>query len=164
MMYLIWAILNLTLWLYFLYLIAALILIGKRVFQGKLRAFSILLFIVGAGHILSANDGEATNQIMFAEKDDSPNSSILREITLDDNLSFATKGWIKYSVEGDTLAPVLCSSSLSEFVCGFEWQLDLATADEIRKDEEASYQVSGTLEWNLFGVNVYSQNKNFSSF
>ncbi len=164
MIYLIWATLNLALWLYFFYLIAALIFMGRRVFQGKLRAFSILILVVGVGHLLSASDGEATNQITFAEKHDSSNGSRSQRITLDDNLSFATKLWIGYSVEGDTLVPVSCSSSISGFVCGFEWQLDLATSDEIRKDEEAFYQVSGILKWNLFGVNVYNQDKNFSSF
>ncbi|MGB3777983.1 MAG: hypothetical protein WA960_06465 [Tunicatimonas sp.] len=96
-MYLIWAVLNLALWLYFFYLIAALILIGRRAFQGKLRAFSILLLIIGAGHLLSASDGEATNQITFAEKHDSSDGSRSQWITLDDNLSFDTKAWIRYS-------------------------------------------------------------------
>ena len=90
MIYLIWAVLNLALWLYFFYLIAALILIGSRIFQGKLRVFSVLLLVIGVGHVLSANDEEATDQITFSEEYDSSNGR-LKVISLDDNLSFATK-------------------------------------------------------------------------
>lgn len=161
MMYLAWAALNLALWLYFLCLIGALIFTGRRILQGKLRIFSFLLLAMGIGHVLSANNSDPVNKIMFDEKNESPNSR-LKEITLDHNLSFDTRAWIRYSLEGDTLVPVSCSSSLIGFVCGFEWQLDLATIDEIRKDEEASYQIRGTLHWNLFGVNVYSEIKSFS--
>lgn len=62
MIHLIWSILNLTLWFYFLHLLAGLVFRGRRVFQGRLRSFSIVLVVVGIGHIITADDDDTTIQ------------------------------------------------------------------------------------------------------
>lgn len=164
MVYLIWSILNLTLWLYFLYLLAGLVFRGRRIFQGRLRSFSILLVIIGVVQILAANDKDQAshNSVTFTEKYNPPNSSESHRINLDDYTSFSIDLWIKYSVEQDTLVPIECSSYLTGFVAGFDWELYGAVVDEFRKGDKGRYQISGTLIWSLFGIEVYRQDKDFS--
>lgn len=163
MIYLFWSILNLTILFYFLYLLVGFIAKGKRIFKPQFRMFSIFIMIIGIIQIISASNLEKySNQITITDNYNSKNNSEIKEIILQDNLTLDINMLVKYSVNGTEYIPIESSSSLTGFVSGYAWKFKYIQAKSHKKGQKTTYTAEGILYWNLFGITVYNELKQFS--
>ena len=168
MIHLIWSTVNLIIVLYFLYLIFGFIAKGKQIFKPKYRVASIFILVIGVLQIYSAsNSEERIKRIEITDnfnKQDFKNSNNadIKEIILEDNLTFDIKMYVIYSIEQNEFIPVESYSVLKGLVMGYEWDFKSIQTNKFKPGENAGYTAIGILKWNLFGINVYSEFKTFS--
>ena len=163
MIYLFWSVLNAVLLLYFFYLFIGFIFKGNSVFQGKFRFLSITVMTLGVVQMLSAAVPEGKNSdILITEDYDRENGTKLKNILLEDNLTFDIHMSILYSAADNKLTPVSSHSTLTGFVTGFDWDFISIETTPVQEIGRSEFVAVGALEWNLFGFNVYTQKKRFS--
>lgn len=163
MVYFIWSILNITIVLFFLFLIFGFIRKGKKIFNPKLKTVSIIVMIVGIVQIISAaNSDEKKNLITHNKGYNNSSYSKLKEIKLEDNLTFDINMHLRYSVDNDDFVLIESNSFLTGFVSGYSWKHTSFQANNYMLDEKQEFTAEGILKWNLFGINVYNQSKRFT--
>tara|TARA_R110002167_G_scaffold365821_1_gene591530 strand:+ start:3191 stop:3694 length:504 start_codon:yes stop_codon:yes gene_type:complete len=163
MIHLIWSIINGMIVIYFLYLIVGFIAKGKRIFKPQFKGVSIFIMVIGIVQIISASDSEKnSNRISITEDYNRKNNSEIKQVKLEDNLTFDIKMLIKYSVEKNELIPIESNSFLTGFVSGYDWELKAIQTNNYKPNEKTTYIAEGILKWNLFGITVYSESKTFT--
>lgn len=162
MIHLIWSIINGIIFLYFLYLIVGYIAKGKKIFKPQFKVISIFIMVIGIVHIISASNSEKnTNQLIITEDYDRQSNTKVKEVILEENLTFDINMLVTFSVEQDKLIPIESNSFLTGVVSGYEWELKSIQTDTYQSDKEAEFVANGILKWNLFGINVFSEAKTF---
>ena len=163
MFYLLWSILNAVLLLYFFYLFIGLIVNGREVFRGKFMPISILVLTLGVVQMLSASVSEEKNtEILITENYNEQSETEYRRIVLEDNLASDIELVVNYSVEDGKLIPFRSRCHLTGFVLGFEWEFISLDTYGTKEIGHPDFVAVGSLEWNLFGFNIYTQNKSFT--
>lgn len=163
MIHLLWSLLNLIIFLYFLYLALGLIVKGKRIFTPRFKGLSILVLVIGLARIILGPTVDMKDNLVSLTNDYDKNKNMeVKKILLEDNLTFDINMLVAYSVDQDKWIPVEASSSLSGFVNGYSWQLITARADIHKPNEETTYTAIGVLNWKLFGIPIYGESKIFN--
>lgn len=163
MIHLLWTLLNASLIIFFFYLIFGFIIKGKKIFNPKIKVFSILIMTLGIIQIIStAKTSKNSNRITITTDYKKTNSSKIKKIVLEDNLVFDINLNIKYSIENKEYIPIESNSFLTGLVSGYEWEFKSIETQIYKTNEKGTFTADGVLKWNLFGINVYSENKTFS--
>lgn len=163
MIHLLWTLLNASLIIFFFYLIFGFTIKGKKIFNPKIKVFSILIMTLGIIQIISAaKTSKNSNRITITTDYKKTNSSKIKKIVLEDNLVFDINLNIKYSIENKEYIPIESYSFLTGLVSGYEWEFKAIETQIHKTNEKATFTAEGVLKWNLFGINVYSEYKTFS--
>ncbi|WP_299885219.1 hypothetical protein [uncultured Lacinutrix sp.] len=164
MLHIIWSIINTILFIYFLYLIMGLILIGKRIFKNRFKKFSILIIVLGCIQILiphvDDNDKDQ-NYISINENAFNQKKSVVKNVTLENNFVSDFVLSVKYSSQNNTFVPINGSARMAGVISGHKWKLIGMSISNYTPNEKSTYDVYGILEWHLFGFKIYSQLKRF---
>lgn len=163
MIYLIWSLINGIVILYFLYMIVGFITKGKQIFRPKFKFVPICIMVLGIVQIISASNlEENSNRISITPDYNKIDNLKIKEVTLEDNLTFDINMLLKYSIEQNDFIPIESSSFLTGFVSGYVWEFKSIETNNYKLNEKMDYTATGILKWNLFGITVYSQPKTFS--
>ncbi len=163
MLHLIWSIINGIIVLYFLYLIIGFIAKGTQIFKPQFKVVSICIMVIGIVQIISASNSEkTTNRITITEDYIKQNNSKIKNITLEDNLTFDINMLVKYSIDQNEFVPIESNSFLTGIVSGYVWEFNSIETSNFKKNEKAEYIANGILKWNLFGITVLNEAKTFS--
>lgn len=165
MVHLIWSIINAIIILYFFYLIIGFIAKGKRIFKPQFKVVSIFIMIIGIVQIISASNSENnSNRITITEHYNRSNNSRIKQLTLEDNWTFDINMLVEYSIEQDQYIPIESNSFLTGLVSGYTWEFKSIDTSDLKSNGKANFIVNGVLNWDLFGITVYSQSKTFKGF
>lgn len=119
--------------------------------------------VIGIILIISASNSEDnSNLIIITSNYNKNNNSKIKEVILEDNLTFNINMLIKYSVNQNTYIPIESNSSLNGLVSGYVWQFNSINTNNYEPNKNSEFTAKGTLKWNLFGITVYSQSKTFN--
>ena len=163
MIHLLWTLLNASLIIFFFYLIFGFIIKGKKIFNPRIKVVSILLMVLGITQIISATKTpKNSNRITITTDYKKTNNSKIKEVLLEDNLVFDINLYVKYSVDKNEYIPIESYSFLTGLVSGYEWEFKSIETQIYKPNEKATFTADGVLKWNLFGINVYSEDKTFN--
>ncbi len=163
MIHLIWSIINGIIFLYFLYLIVGFIAKGRRIFKPQFKVVSIFIMVIGIIQIISAsNSKKNTNRIIINDEYKKTNNSKIKNVILEDNLTFDINMLVKYSIDNKEFIPIESNSFLTGLVSGYIWEFKSIQINNHKPNEKSKYIANGILKWNLFGINIYSESKTFS--
>jgi hypothetical protein len=136
---------------------------GKRIFKPQFKVVSICIMVIGIVQIISASNSEKrTNQITITDDYIKQNNSKIKNITLEDNLTFDINMLVKYSIDQNEFVPIESNSFLTGVVSGYVWEFNSIETSNFKKNEKAEYIANGVLKWNLFGITVFNEAKTFS--
>ncbi|MEL7219775.1 MAG: hypothetical protein AAGJ93_00570 [Bacteroidota bacterium] len=162
MIHLIWSTINGIVILYFLYLLIGFIVKGKSIFKKPFKAFTVFMMVIGIIQIISISTApKDVNRITIRDNYNENNSSKIKEVVLEDNLTFIINMTIKYSIDQNEYTPIESWSGLSGLVMGYVWDFKSINTDAFFANEKANFTAKGTLKWKLFGITVYTEPKTF---
>jgi hypothetical protein len=161
MIALLWAILNVSLALYFVYVLIGFIAKGKRFFNTKYKFLAIAVLVIGIFQMASGSDSEEKNKSNFLKNNQIPTVTYYAKmLTIEEDLSFDTKLLVKYYIDQNEIVLDNSSSSLIGFVSGFDWKLT-STELKLNRNNDPTYTVNGVLSWKLFNITIFKQHKHF---
>ena len=76
-------------------------------------------------------------------------------------MTFDINMLVIYSIDKNEFIPIESNSFLTGFVNGFEWEFTKIETNNYKQNEKSKFIVNGILNWNLFGIKVFSQEKTF---
>lgn len=118
--------------------------------------------VLGITQIISATKASKNNNRITITTDyKKTNKSKIKEVLLEDNLVFDINLNIKYSIENEEYIPIESYSFLTGLVSGYEWEFKSIETQIYKPNEKATFTADGVLKWNLFGMNVYSEDKTY---
>jgi|TARA_B110000240_G_C13455085_1_gene434217 hypothetical protein len=163
MIHLIWSIINGMIVIYFLYLIVGFIAEGKRIFKPQFKVVSIFIMIIGIVQIISASNSEKNaNRITITEDYNKKNNSKIKQVVLEENLTFDINMLVKYSIDQNEYIPIESNSFLTGLVSGYVWEFNSIDTNNFEPNKKSEFIANGILKWNLFGITVYSESKTFN--
>ncbi len=166
MIFLLWAILNIGLFLFFIFICFR----ATRLIREKLGLISSIIFVFGLLSFVGGSNSDTQKlgeRFKFNFNKDKPrqveNTNIVTT-TLDKNLIFKRVLLIQYSWANDSssVVPVSAYSVMAGFVAGHRWQTSYVSANA--EGTRIRYAVFGSIEWKLLGMTVYTQSKNYTGF
>lgn len=160
MIYIIWAIINLLIILYFACLIVGFFFIGRKIFPPGIRNLSILIMILGIVQIIShETTDDNKNNIVFEDNSGKLDYLKSNRIILEQNKSFDISIYVEYSNNNDSITIYKTISNLTGLTNGFVWEFK---SINLKKEiDNIVYNIQGIINWNLFGINVYTEQKRF---
>jgi len=164
MKYLLWSLLNLALLGYFLYMVYGLFSKGRKIFQHRLKPVSIIIMMLGLAQVLDRGDDfEPNNKKVFVENYEGNGGIKLAGLAMDDGLSLNFFLSAKFAYEDDELIVLETNSDLSGLTFGYTWNASkIVRLMESDVRGQPRYRVIGYLTWQLFGFDIYSEEKDFS--
>ena len=163
MIHLIWSIINGLIVIYFLYLIVGFIAKGKRIFKPQFKVVSIFIMVIGIVQIISASNSEKNaNRITITEDYNKKNNSKIKQVVLEENLTFDINMLVKYSIDQNEYIPIESNSFLTGLVSGYVWEFNSIDTNNFKQNKKSEFIANGILKWNLFGITVYSESKTFN--
>ena len=163
MIHLIWSIINGMIVIYFLYLIVGFIAKGKRIFKPQFKVVSIFIMVIGIVQIITASNSEKySNRITITEEYNKKNNSKIKQVVIEENLTFDINLLIKYSIDQNEYIPIESNSFLTGLVSGYVWEFNSIDTNNDKQTGKDEYIANGILKWNLFGITVYSESKTFN--
>ena len=163
MIHLIWSIINGLIVIYFLYLIVGFIAKGKRIFKPQFKVVSIFIMVIGIVQIISAsNSKKNANRITITEDYNKKNNSKIKQVVLEENLTFDINMLVKYSIDQNEYIPIESNSFLTGLVSGYVWEFNSIDTNNFKQNKKSEFIANGILKWNLFGITVYSESKTFN--
>lgn len=172
-MYLIWSLLNITLSLYFIYLLVGYVSKGRRILPKNklLKTAAAILLIVGVAQFfknITKENPQDTKPFIINERPkgiDKKNfghyKESLKQITLEDNVPFNINATIRILFFDGKYIALNNTSGFTGLVSGFAWKQTGFPLVQFDKDGVAHYDIDGVLEWNLLGMNIYTESKTF---
>ena len=149
--------------IYFLYLIVGFIAEGKRIFKPQFKVVSIFIMIIGIVQIISASNSEKNaNRITITEDYNKKNNSKIKQVVLEENLTFDINMLVKYSIDQNEYIPIESNSFLTGLVSGYVWEFNSIDTNNFEPNKKSEFIANGSLKWNLFGITVYSESKTFN--
>jgi hypothetical protein len=159
MIYLAWAILNIGLFLFFVFIC----LRATKLIREKLGLFASIVFVFALLSFVSSSDGDhqklGESFNFKLDKQEIENySNKIAYARLDNNLIFSINLTIAYNKSEDTLITATSANSgMAGLVAGHRWKPQNVTVSVV--GQTIKYVVTGSVEWKLFGLNIYTQNK-----
>ncbi len=166
MIFLLWTVLNIGLFLCFIFICFRATKLVRREFGTIFSAifvFGLLSFIAQPNN----GNGKLGEQFKFDFIKDNPKSlenSNFVTTTLDSNLIFKMHLTVQYRKNDSTtlITPMDGFSTTSGLVAGNRWKAYSVSTNV--EGTKIKYSVLGAIEWKLLGFNIYTQNKNYKGF
>jgi hypothetical protein len=170
MLYLLWALLNIGLFLFF---VAACVKATRLVREhfGLLTAIifavGLLSFVSGSGRKNKSENGESTPSWTFApEETVDRNGRMPIKAELEKTPVSRCVLTITYGKDRQTGAnvPVRAFVGIEGLISGIAWDPAFVIVNPTEEAKRFEYYVSTTVEWKLLGATVYSQPKEYKGF
>lgn len=159
---LLWSLLNTAGISFFLYILIGLLVMGKKILEGKLKYLSMAILVFGVIQLFSAGESDDLNApLKIANNFDAEDASLVTKGSTQDNLSLDFDLLVTYLVQDDKLIPVEATANISGFVLGYDYDFIGIDTGVKEKGEKTNFTASGILHWKLFGQKIYSQFKEF---
>jgi hypothetical protein len=157
MIELVWGIINIVL---ILICLINYIKITKLIIE-KLGLFASLIFIVFTISFLNESSKEK-----FHEKTTEINNEVIytnsKSKIIEDKLVTKIETRISFGKRKDTLY-ITSKTNRYGFVIGTDWISHYSSLEEVKNSKNTyKYNVLGTLEWNILGIKVYKEIKEFN--
>lgn len=163
MIHLIWSMINGIIVLYFFYIIIGYIVKGNKIFKPRLKVVSIFLILIGIVQIISTIDSKnKSNKILINKSYNIKNNSEIKQVILEENLTFDINMIVKYSIEQDQYIPIESNSFLTGLIVGYVWEFNSINTNKLKTNGKSEFNAVGNLKWNIFGINVYNESKIFN--
>ena len=160
-MHIIWALINTAFAILFFALVLTLFAKGKRLFNNKYGNPIIVVLFLGVMSFMNGKDKEFKNQQSHNGKEIKTNTSRSHHEYLEQNISLTFHLDVRFKKnEAGKFIPSYSKSSLSGFTSGLQWECKYVDIDSLQ-DGSFSFIVSGVVHWNLFGIGMYTQPKDF---
>lgn len=172
-MYIIWSILNVVLYLYFLYLIVGYVSVGRSILPKDklLKNSAAILLVIGVAQFFISVSKKEDQKVKHFTINERPKTIEQKNmgyynvpskyIVLEDNIPFNINANIRIIfVEGKYLA-LSNTSNLTGFISGFVWEQTNTPIVKFNNDGIGFYNIDGSLKWNLMGMNIYTESKTF---
>ena len=160
MIELIWGILNIAILIYFIIICFK----ATKIIREKLGGFAALIFVFGLLSFIS-KPSESTKKFDFQNESKKKitfnGNTYSREKILQDNLT--TNIAISVSFGENTIEKKLLNASVNRngFVSGTDWQTTNMNINKV-DNNNYKYNVSGTIDWKILGITLYTEMKKFS--
>ncbi len=166
MLELIWGILNITVLVYFIIICFK----STKIIREKLGILASLIFVFGLLSFISrpndenskANVFELENQTRKAKPKAFNENTYFISKTLEDNLMSKIELSVKYGENEKGKKLLTAFIDRSGFVSGTSWKTEMVSVEKSIIKNKCLYRISGTLEWRLLGLKIYSQPKDFN--
>jgi hypothetical protein len=167
MIYLFWALLNIALFLYFIFLC----LIATKLIREKINITAAIFFVVAfLSYLGSSNtDKDESDSNQKARWQFIPPDSIQHQQTGRKDISLE-KTWIsnyslsiKYSInqKDNSAIPISAYATTGGFISGTTWKPMNIILNKTNHKNTLAYAVDVKVEWQLMGSTVYSQLKTY---
>ena len=168
MLYLLWALINIGIFIFFILTCIR----ATKLIREKFGLFAAIIFVFGLLSFVSApntNNNENRNQLNPSHTRFNADESIemysgkFVTVPLERNLVSSYGLVISYGIskEEHLNIPVTASSHTLGLVSGTKWIPASITVNQTDDNKKFRYQVIGTVEWRLLGYTIYSQSKSF---
>lgn len=161
MLYLLWVILNIVVFLLYIYVTYK----ATSLLRQKFGVGVALFFVIGLLSFVSGtgNEKDETSFKPAAQKSVSVNLQEQNSYTalLEDNLAFEIKLDLVTN-KATTQTPfetVIYYTHVSGFVAGHKWKPAVATFNYNNSNRTIHYEVHGVIDWKLLGIQLYAQSK-----
>ncbi|MFC3811431.1 hypothetical protein [Lacihabitans lacunae] len=172
MMYLLWALINIGLFLFFIAVsFKATILLREKLglFASVIFVFGLLSFI---GHSSNDNENKESNSTQiktweFANGDSLKiNGTDFLHIDLEKTLFSKYELRLKYGKdkERNLVIPISAYSSNSGFISGTNWKPFSININATNDKNKFEYMVLGIVEWKILGIAFYFEPKDYTGF
>ncbi|WP_298153929.1 hypothetical protein [Flavobacterium sp.] len=167
MIQIIWGILNISVFLFF---VAYCITLGKSI-REKQGFVAALFFVFGLLVLLSfvsKSGAENSKTKIFdlheahLEKDKFKGHVYTANLTLEKDLASTISLHIKYGKSELLKKPISAYTVRTGFVSGTNWKIQTIHFDQSSFEDTCTYTVSGILEWQILGITIYSELKDFT--
>jgi hypothetical protein len=160
MLELIWGSLNIGIFIYFLYIC----LKSAKNLHEKLGGFASLIFIFGLLAYMPNPNDENTNNKTFNSSNEiekfSGDSYIIEKKLLE-SITSEIKLIIKLGENKNGEKLLTAQTSRNGFISGINWNVKNIIVEKSPTENKYFYNVYGLFEWNLLGLKLYSESKNF---
>jgi hypothetical protein len=161
----IWGILNIGILIYFVIIC----LKSTKIIREKLGVFAVLIFVFGLLSFVGKPNDENPKIKIFDLQDQIKEAKLNRfvgntysiEKKLEDNLMSQIELSIKFGENGNEKKLLTAYTNRSGFVSGTNWKTEMVNIQKSKTENKCYYNISGTLEWRLLGLKVYSEPKDF---
>ena len=164
MLELLWGILNIAILIYFIIICFKAI----KIVRDNLGGIATLVFVMGLLSFISKPNEENNKVKTFKIKDESiikgvekSNRNVFsQEIVLEKELASTIRATITFKEYDQKIRLLNAYAYRSVFVSGIDWK---ASNVDITKntDNSYNYQITGTKDWRILGLRVYTQFKIF---
>lgn len=172
MFYLIWGLINIGLFLFFLFICFQ----ATKLIREKLGLLASLIFVFGllsfVGHSTNESDNLEPNTNRVKHWDFNPQDSIVQNTTaniyidLEKTLISKFNLGVQYGEKKTSKlnVPINAYSYIEGFISGTNWRPVSIIVNQTADNKKFVYEVNGTLEWKLLGATVYNQVKTYTGF
>ncbi|MEC4049647.1 hypothetical protein OX284_009425 [Flavobacterium sp. SUN046] len=164
MLELLWGILNIGILIYFIIICFKAI----KIVRDNLGGIATLVFVIGLMSFISKPNEENNKVKTFKIKDESiikgvekSNRNVFsQDIVLEKELASTIRATITFKEYDQKIRLLNAYADRSGFVSGIDWK---ASNVDITKntDNSFNYQITGTKDWRILGLRVYTQFKIF---
>lgn len=159
-MYLIWAIINTAFIILFVALILTLVFKGKKLFDNDYGNLIITFLAIGILGLLNKDAYNPKNEYVFPANEELTGRSVKsHHVVIEDNLTLDIHLTVRFKKDAsDELIPSFSRSNTTGFMSGLVWNYKYADIDKLDANTY-TYTVVGIINWNLFGIKLYTQEK-----
>ena len=165
MLELIWGILNIAILIYFIIICFKVI----KIVRENLGIIATIIFVIGLMSFISKNNNENKTVETFEINDESKiigedkitGHIFDQDIIVEKELATTILAKITFKEYDQQVRVLNANSTLTGFASGIEWKTSNIEITK-NKDNSYNYEITGTKNWKLLGVKVYTQLKEFS--
>lgn len=164
---LIWGIFNIIVFIYFFVVCIK----SVKIVRDGLGVFAGLVLVIGLLSFISKDDSKnlAEKNIDFYNNELSNNSSkrtftgnsFRQDVNLEKNLTSNISLDIYVGEEKNDLVIISANCMKSGFVSGTKWNVHTIHVDKPKNKNYCNYFVSGSVDWRIMGLKLYSESKIF---
>ena len=161
MLELIWGLLNIAFLIYF----AMICFKSTKVIKEKLGVLASLIFVlVLLSFTAKPSDEESKSKIFDLQNTTNKQNTLkgntfLTRIILEEKLTSTIGMFIIFGENENKL--ISAQTNRSGFVSGTNWNVENVSIEKSKTDNKCFYSVSGTLDWKILGLKIYSESKYF---
>ena len=168
MINLLWALLNIGLFLFFIVICFK----ATKLVREKIGLFASVVFVLGLLSFVSNSNNDnnkepnsnRTKTWEFAKETNlNQNEEHLISVDLEKNLVSKYLLDIEYRQDklGQTNIPISASSNMTGLISGISWNPSLIVVNKTTDNNKFEYFVIGVVKWKLLGATIYSQPKEY---
>jgi len=169
MPHLVWGLLNIAIFFYFIFVCIK----GARLIKQGLGSLAALVFVIGLLSFAAQSNRNEENrepntnmlrQWTFLPKDSLKNvERHSTEVSLEKTMVSTCHLYIQYVVDkrNNRIIPVSASSDMTGLIIGTIWKPAAITLDTVAVNNKLRYAIFGTVDWKLFGLTLYTENKDY---